>query len=72
LPAFSLSSFAANFESADQISELTKNLIFKNAPVDVGVADTELLHKSDSFDASNRRIEIVVLTDDSRKKLLEQ
>jgi chemotaxis protein MotB len=38
----------------------------------IGVADTELLNKSDSYDASNRRIEIVVLTDESRKKLLEQ
>jgi chemotaxis protein MotB len=38
----------------------------------IGVADTELLDKNDSYDASNRRIEIVVLTDEARKKLLQQ
>ena len=36
----------------------------------IGVADTELLNKSDSYDAKNRRIEIIVLTDEARKKLL--
>ncbi|MDR3476575.1 MAG: flagellar motor protein MotB [Gammaproteobacteria bacterium] len=38
----------------------------------VGVADTALLDKSNAFDAVNRRIEIVVLTDKASKKLLQE
>lgn len=36
----------------------------------IGVADVVLLDKANAFDASNRRIEIVVLTDKASKKLL--
>jgi chemotaxis protein MotB len=38
----------------------------------VGVADTELLNKDNSYDPKNRRIEIIVLSDEARKKLSEQ
>ena len=36
----------------------------------IGAADTTLLDRSNAFDARNRRIEIVVLTDKASKKLL--
>lgn len=36
----------------------------------IGVADTQLLDKENGLDPKNRRIEIIVLTDDAMKKLI--
>lgn len=36
----------------------------------IGVSDTELLNKTNGEDPSNRRIEIIILTDDAMKKLI--
>ena len=68
----------SNWElSADRANATRRALI--NSGMDknkiirvIGVADTELLNKSDSYDATNRRIEIIVLTDEAKKKLLSQ
>ncbi|MEO8400446.1 MAG: flagellar motor protein MotB [Gammaproteobacteria bacterium] len=38
----------------------------------VGVGDTDLLNKNDGLDPKNRRIEIIVLTDDAMKKMQAQ
>lgn len=38
----------------------------------IGVADTELLNKKDVKDPTNRRIEIIVLTDEASKKIAEE
>jgi chemotaxis protein MotB len=68
----------SNWElSADRANATRRALVSAGMDKDkiirvIGVADTELLNKSDSYDATNRRIEIIVLTDEARKKLLSQ
>lgn len=66
----------SNWElSADRANATRRTLIQYGLDKDkiirvIGVSDTELLDKSHGDNPSNRRIEIIILTDDAMKKLI--
>lgn len=68
----------SNWElSADRANATRRALVESGMGQDkilriMGSSDKELLNKTNGFDASNRRIEIVILTDEAAKKILEE
>jgi chemotaxis protein MotB len=68
----------SNWELSADRANATRRALIDNGMDDqkilriMGSSDRELLVKNNGLDASNRRIEIVVLTDEAAKKILEE